>query len=130
VERAGRGLPCLGRRWCAAAGEDAPSPVRTKLCALHASLSMFDTSLPTIAASEPASRPIPVATNQRRRLTLHEAMIEARRDVDWLTFAALNRKGDGELATPSQLQLRATQSGGRYAHLFEVASGLVRLRES
>ena len=70
-------------------------------------------------------------------MTLHEAMIEVLRGSGWLTFGEvadrirdqdLYHKGNGDYAANDQVRLRATQSGGRYVHLFEVDGDRIRLR--
>ena len=67
---------------------------------------------------------------------LHEAIVEVLSGGEWRTWAEVAdlvnaagryEKGDGSPVEPDQVRLRATASGGRYGHLFDVDGGRIRL---
>ncbi|HET7488095.1 MAG TPA: hypothetical protein VFJ85_09210 [Acidimicrobiales bacterium] len=109
-----------------------PSVVRSRLRRLRSELAAVPGESPDVTSTSrpPSDRPT------RDSLMLHEAMSEVLRDAGWLSFGEvaariesrnLYRKKDGGFADPGQLRMRATLSGGRYAHLFEVDGSRVRL---
>lgn len=116
-----------------------PTPIRAELRRLRSALKLERE--PRGSAMEAPSAVLSTASARQQggRLTLHEAMVEVLQAVDWLTFReladqiesrGLYMKGNGGPAGSGQLRMRATLSGGRYAHLFQVDGDRIRLSRS